>query len=90
MLWKNGRSIAEALLELRRREVFCVLQVRAAQIHFCEIGPGKIRIVKAGVAQICSAEIGLIEPRVGEVRARQIRGFEICRHEAREPQARAA
>ena len=74
MLWKNGRSIAEALLELRRREVLGVLQVRAAQIHFCEFRPGKIRIVEASVAQIRGAKIGLIEPRVGEVRARQIRG----------------
>ncbi|MGA8690964.1 MAG: hypothetical protein WB662_13920 [Methyloceanibacter sp.] len=55
-------------------------QARAAQVDFCEIGAGEICVIKLGIAQICSAEVGLIKPRMHKISAGQIGSFKIsCR-----------
>jgi hypothetical protein len=64
-------------------EIFGVVQVRAAQVDFCKIGAGEIRVIKQGITQICTAEVGLIKPRMhkisaGHVGSFKISGWQVC------------
>jgi hypothetical protein len=71
-------------------EIFGVMQARAAQVDFCEIGAGEICVIKLGIAQICSAEVGLIKPRMHKIGAGHVGRFKIGCRQGREGQPRAA
>jgi hypothetical protein len=61
-------------------------QTRAAQVDYCKIGRSKISVIKQSIAQICSAEVGVIEPRMHKISARHVGGFKISCGQGRETQ----
>ena len=44
-----------------------MVQARATQLDFFEIGTSEIRVIQQGAAQVCSAEVSLIKPRMYKI-----------------------
>ena len=54
-----------------------MVQARATQLDFFEIGTGEIRVIQQGAAQVCSAEVSLIKPRMYKISTRHVGSFKI-------------
>jgi hypothetical protein len=65
-----------------------MVQTRAAQISPRQIGARKIRMIKNGIAEIGRSEIGAVQPRMHQICAREVSGFEICFRQGGETQKR--
>jgi hypothetical protein len=64
---QNRGGVTDTMSDLSLGEILNVAQARPNEIGFRQLGAAEIRVVKNGVAQICSLEVGPVQARIGKV-----------------------